>query len=170
VTLACAVGLTAIDSDSPTQQAKLPEEVRSYRDWPQLLKSPHQVPIELWIRCVAPTAADWASARQKYGPHSERYIRVYGNQATANAVAVAKAQPLPVGAVLVKEKFLGSPHGAPEGVAFLIKRGPGAFPEAGGWEFGYFPDAGDPRLTQQACAACHRSAAAADFVFGKYPR
>jgi Cytochrome P460 len=155
--------------NSAAKELKLTEEVRSYRNWPQLLKSPYQVPIELWIRCMPPTAADWATARQKYGPHAERYIRVYGNQATAKAVSDAKA-PFPVGAVLAKEKFLASPHGVPEGVAFMLKREQGAYPETGGWEFLYFPDSGDPRRTHQACAACHGSAAATDFVFGKYPR
>src|SRR5262249_30148917 len=146
------------------------EEVRSYREWSQVLKSPYQVPLELWIRCIAPTAADWATAREKYGPHAERYVRVYANQAMLAAISDTKAQPFPIGAVLAKEKLLGSPNGTPEGVAFMLKPPPGAFPETSGWEFRYFPDPGDPSRTQQACAACHRSAAATDFVFGKYPR
>jgi hypothetical protein len=147
----------------------LPAEFAGYRQWAQLLKSPYQVPMELWILCRPLTAADWASKREKYGPHTERFIRVYGNQIALTAVSGRERRAFPPGAVIVKEKLSGSPHGTPEGVALMIKRDESRFPKTTGWEFLYFPRSGDALRTHEACASCHRTAPD-DFVFGRYPR
>jgi len=170
IAIGVSMSLLAAPSDPPEHGLGLPQELRLYRDWPQLLRSPYQVPVQLWIRCMAPTAADWEKARRTYGPHTERYIRVYANAAAATAASSENARHFPVGAVLAKEKLLGSPHGSVEGVAFMTKRPKAAFPETNGWEFSYFPDSSDMRRTHESCASCHRSAASTDFVFGKYPR
>jgi hypothetical protein len=53
----------------------------------------------------------------------------------------------------------------------MVKRGGEAqFRQSGGWEFMYFPSAGDARVTHEACAECHRTAATKDYVFGDYPQ
>ncbi len=148
----------------------LPAEFAEYKQWTQLLKSPYQVPMELWTLCTSPTPAHWAAARQKYGPHTERFIRVYGNQAAVNAVSNGERRPFAPGTVIAKEKLFPSPHGAPEGVAFMIKRKDGQFSKTAGWEFLYFPTSGDNRRTHEACASCHSAAAPKDYVFGDYPR
>ncbi len=148
----------------------LPAEFAGYTEWTQMLKSPYQVPMELWVLCRAPSSADWATARQKYGPHTERFIRVYVNQAAVAAVADPETRPFPPGAVIAKEKLSRSPHGAPEGVAFMVKRKESQFPSTAGWEFLYFPPSGDARRAHEACASCHRAAASKDYVFGRYPR
>ena len=148
----------------------LPTDLAKYREWTQLLKSPYQVPMELWIRCTAPTRGDWERAREKYGPHTEHYIRVYGNQAVTQALASHERQPFPLRSVVAKEKFAGSPHGRAEGVAFMIKRETSQFPESAGWQFVYYPASGEARRTHEACAGCHRAAASTDYVFGQYPR
>ena len=64
------------------------------------MESPLPVPLEFWIRCMPPTAADRPKARRTHGPHADRYILVYGNDAAANATT---KRPFPVGAVLVKD-------------------------------------------------------------------
>ena len=170
VAVGVGISLLPVPSHSSAQKLDLPAALRSYAAWPQLLKLPYQVPLELWVRCMAPTAADWERARRTYGPHAERYIRVYGNEAAVAATAGGKVTTFPVGAVLAKEKRLGSPDGSVQGVAFMTKRETAAFPNTGGWEFSYFPGSGEPRRTHESCAACHRSATATDFVFGTYPR
>jgi hypothetical protein len=152
------------------EQLKLPAEFATYRRWAQVLKEPYQVPLELWVRCMAPTEEDWATARKKYGPHTARYIRVYANPSAVAALTKHDRSALPVGAVIAKEKLSGLPHGDSEGVAFMAKRGKDKFPDTGGWEFLYFPSSGDARRTHESCASCHRSAASTDFVFGRYPR
>jgi hypothetical protein len=119
---------------------------------------------------MAPTEDDWSTARKKYGPHTARYIRVYANPPAVSALTKGDRLPLPAGAVIAKEKLSGLPHGIPEGVAFMAKRGKDKFPDTAGWEFLYFPSSGDARKTHEACASCHRSAASTDFVFGRYPR
>jgi len=170
-TIACGLALWPAATRSQSNgQLGLPAELAGYREWTQLLKSPYQVPMELWVRCMAPTPADWAAARRKFGPHTERYIRVYANQPAVAAVSGGERRPFPPGAVIAKEKLARSPHGPAEGVAFMLKRKEPQFPETGGWEFLYFPASGEARRTHEACASCHRATASTEYVFGQYPR
>lgn len=147
----------------------LPVEFSRYKDWTPLHTSPYAVPLDLYLRCMAPTQADWARARQKYGPHTEHYIQVYGNQVAMQAFG-SKAGYFLTGAVIAKEKLAESSDSDVEGVAFMIKRGTPQFAKTGGWEFIYYPQSGDPGRTQEHCAECHGGAASTDYVFGKYPQ
>lgn len=124
------------------------------------------MPLELWIRCVAPTSTDWTQAREKYGPHTEHYIQVYANQTPAQTLRQGKAGLFLTGALIAKEKLMDSPQGTVAGVAFMIKRGTPQFASTGGWEFAYYPRSGDS-ASIQACATCHCSAASKDYVFGQ---
>lgn len=168
--LMCIAALWASPARSGQERLSLPSELAKYREWSQLLKSPYQVPLELWMRCMAPTPADWTRAEEKYGPHTKRYIRVYGNQVAAQSLLAAEKLSLAPGAIIAKEKFTESPHGRAEGVAFMVKRDRSLFPETGGWEFMYYPASNDKRRTHESCAGCHRAAASTDYVFGQYPR
>jgi hypothetical protein len=170
IAVGVAIALVSVPSYSSGQKLNLPEEVRSYATWPQLVKFPHPVPRELWLRCMPPTTADRERDSRTYGPHAEGYIRVYGNEAAVAATAGGKVTTFPVGAVLAKEKRLGLPDGSMQAVAFMAKRETAAFPDTSGWEFSYFPESGEPRRTHESCAACHLSARSTDYVFGKYPR
>jgi Cytochrome P460 len=169
-----ACGLVGADITWPGQlrsvvdELKLPAELANYKDWGTLLQSPAPVPVELWILCIAPTPTEWAQAREKYGPHTEHYIQVYGNQIATQTLRQGKAGLFPTGAVFAKEKLMGSPQGTVAGVAFMIKRGASQFTSSGGWEFAYYPRFGES-ASIQACATCHRSAGSTDYVFGQYP-
>ena len=73
--LACAVvigalGLTAAETNG-LQTFTLPGDVAKYREWTSLLQHPHGVPMELWIRCMAPSPEEWEAARRKFGPHTQ---------------------------------------------------------------------------------------------------
>jgi cytochrome P460 len=160
--LACAVDAR------PPATGELPQELAGYRSWPAVLADPQPVPFEMWTRCIAATAADWDRAREKHGPHTQRFIRVYANPPAAQRLRRDSPAAWPVGAVIVKEKLRSAADTAPDGVAFMVKRGDGRFRESGGWEFAYFPPGPEPRRTHEACAACHRVAAATDYVFGTY--
>lgn len=165
------VGLVSVPSPAESDkssQLNLPRELAAYRDWPQLLKVPYQVPLEQYIRCVLPRPQDWNEARKKYGPHTQKFIRVYGNQLASDAFK--SKRELPVGSIIAKEKFSGIPQGKSDGVAFMVKHALGQFPESGGWEFLYFPAPLPHPGAQNECAACHQAAKSTDFVFGKYPR
>lgn len=153
---------------SVADQLNLPADIAKYKEWRTLLQSPAPVPLELWIRCIAPTPTDWNQAREKYGPHAEHYIQVYANQIATETFPQGKAALFLTGAVIAKEKLMGSPEGTVAGVAFMIKRSAPQFASTGGWEFAYYPRTGDA-ASIQACVTCHRSAASKDYVFGKYP-
>lgn len=163
---AVCLGLLASE---PNAQLGLPAELAGYRDWSPLLKTPYQVPRELAARCMPPTAASRAADREKYGPHTERYIKVFGNKVAFDAVSAAERRAFPPGSVIVKEKLATAESSAAGGVAFMVKHKPPEFADSGGWEFLYFP-AGDARGTQESCAACHRGATSKDYVFGLYPK
>ena len=165
-TLALAVATASLAGQSRIQ---LPAEFENYRQWIQLLKEPHGVPQELWLRCIAPTPDDWVAAREKYGPHTKRFIRVYGNGLAKESLASGGGS-FRTGSIIVKEKLADEPHGDADGVAFMVKRESPAFVSSGGWEFLYFPNSADNnKSTHQSCAACHKAAAARDYVFGTYP-
>ena len=153
---------------SALDQLNLPTDLAKYKEWKTLLRYPAPVPLELWIRCVAPTPTDWTQAREKYGPHTEHYIQVYANRKASQTLHQGKSSPFLTGAVIAKEKLIDSPEGTVAGVAFMIKRGTPQFASTGGWEFAYYPQS-DNSASIQACAACHRSAASKDYVFGQYP-
>jgi hypothetical protein len=164
------LALTAVSkSGARNVDLGLPPALAGYREWTQLINVPYEVPLELWVRCVAPTPKDWETARAKYGPHTERFIQVYGNAASSRSLAENK-RPFPIGTVIAKEKLSGFPHGSPDGVAFMVKREAARFPDSGGWEFLYFPSDGEPRATHKACASCHKAARSRDYLFGGYPK
>jgi|ERR1700723_175227 Cytochrome P460 len=169
-----ACGLVGADILWPGQmrpvveQLKLPADLAKYKEWGTLLQSPAPVPLDLWIRCVAPTPSDWTQAREKYGPHAEHYIQVHANQVATQTIRQGKADLFLAGAVIAKEKLIDSPQGTVAGVAFMIKRGTPQFAGTGGWEFTYYPRSGDS-ASIQACANCHRLAASNGYVFGQYP-
>lgn len=149
----------------PGASVELPAELATYPTWQRLLQRPHEAPYSQWILCGSPTTDQRETALKQAGPHAQRYIMVYGNP----QVMASSRQPFAPGAVIAKEKLLRSDGMVPEGVAFMIKRGKSEFPDTNGWEFTFYPSAGDRQKTHEQCASCHRSAAAKDYVFGKYP-
>lgn len=160
--------LVLASTSAPAAVADLgmPPAFASYRSWRPLLAKPHPVSLQLWLRCMRPTPADWEAERRRVGPHAERYIMVYGSPPASKAASAR--QPFPPGAIIAKAK-LRSPGEAPDGVAFMIKDPDGGFKDSGGWEFLYYPASGDRRATHDQCASCHRNAKR-DYVFGAYPR
>jgi hypothetical protein len=144
----------------------LPTAFANYARWRPLLEKPHAVSQKLWMMCVTPTEAQWDAERRRVGPHADRLIMVYGNPAAATAAT--SGEPFPAGAAIAKEKRR-SDKAAPDGVSFIVKRTDAKFADSGGWEFLYYPAAGDPRATHEQCLSCHRKAAR-DYVFGTYPR
>lgn len=167
--LAVSLLASAVAGAPKGHRLGLPAHLSRYRMWQQILKVPFEVPLALYTRCVAPTERDWEMAKTRYGPHTRRFIRVYGNDDAVRAVRTGR-KPFPVGAILAKEKFAGTPHGDADGVAFMIKRDGSAFAASGGWEFLYYPPSSDSRRTHQHCLACHQAVKKTDYVFSRYPR
>src|SRR5215472_3847018 len=96
---------------SVQNQLNLPADLAKYKEWRTLLQSPKPVPLELWTLCIAPTPADRAQARAKYGPHSNHYIQVYGNPVATQSLREGEAGLFLAGAVIAKEKLIDSPQG-----------------------------------------------------------
>jgi hypothetical protein len=163
----CTSLISLAAQQAPAVNHRLPPELAAYRNWVALVSEPRLVPLEFWFRCAPTTAADWAEARTKYGPHTQRYIRVYGNQKAADTVARPKPGPLPTGSMIAKEKLV-TMEGSPEGLGFMIRRATPEFAATDGWEFLYFPASGDRDKTHQECASCHRRAPSGNYVFGLY--
>lgn len=152
---------------SVADKLNLPGDLAKYNEWKTLLQSPSPVPLELWIRCMAPpTPTDWDQAREKYGPHTAHYIQIYANQIATQSLRNSNAGPFLTGAVIAKEKIMDAPQGAVAGVAFMIKRGTPQFAGSGGWEFAYYPRSRDA-ASIATCVTCHRSASKG-YVFGQY--
>src|SRR5260221_12693293 len=121
---------------SAVDQLKLPADLAKYKEWRTLLQSPAPVPLELWIRCIAPTPTDWTKAREKYGPHTEHYIQVYANQIATQTLLQGKAGTFLIGAVIAKEKLMDSPQGNVAGGGLIIKRGKPPVASTPGWGVG----------------------------------
>ena len=155
--LGAAPGVTSDDVDLET-----------YRSWTLLTPSATSVPFELAIQCAAVTDAQLEQARKTYGPHTNRWIKVYANPLAASALRDQRSTVFPVGAAIAKEKLRAPDDMRPEGVAFMIKRGKGQFVESDGWEFVYRPTGDKPSYS--GCVACHRAGARKDYVFGRYGR
>ena len=138
-----------------------------YRSWEELTSEPKFVPYELAIQCAIPTKRQVELAREKYGTHYGRYIRVYANPAAASALRSDESKTFPEGSVIAKEKLSTPDDPRPEGVAFMVKRAMGQFPESDGWEFLYRP-AGTAKASFDGCIRCHRVGGRKDYVFSQY--
>ena len=85
--LSALVLSVVVGSSAGQSRLQLPDELVNYRQWTQLVKAPYAVPLDLWLRCVAPTPDDWAIAREKYGPHTKRFVRIYSDRLTEESLA-----------------------------------------------------------------------------------
>jgi hypothetical protein len=127
------------------------------------------VPRQLWLFCRAPSPEEQA-AEAKHGPHAGFSIVV---RVSPDAIeAFQDGRPLPVGAVVIKEKYADDAAAGPlHAYAVMRKREAGYFPDGGDWEYGYVGLAGEPARSQgrlAECAACHASARGTDFLFRSY--
>ena len=107
---------------------------------------------------------------KRHGPHAKYSIVV---RVSPEAVAAFRqGNPLPAGAVVVKEKYVGVPPvGQLHGYAVMTKREVGYYPEGGDWEYEYVnlvPERKETRGRLANCAACHASAKERDFLFRSY--
>ena len=77
---------------------------------------------------------------------------------------------MPVGAVVVKEKYADpSASGPLRGYSVMTKRPPGSDPERGDWEYAYVSLDGQRTVASgralSGCATCHASSRSTDFLF-----
>jgi hypothetical protein len=106
-----------------------------------------------------------------YGPHAKYSIIV--RVSPEGMAQFRDGRPLPTGAVVVKEKYLGDPvtTGRLYGYALMTKREPGYYPEGGDWEYQFValvPERKETSGHLADCAACHASVKERDFLFRSY--
>ena len=137
-----ALSCLGLSSGSRDAGSDLPAHLADYRSW--RAGDVHAVSPPLAALCVALPPKELQRARSKarrvYGPHAERYVRVYTNPTAALTLSDPVARQFSAGSIIAKEK-VGDPTGTQvEAIAFMIKHPAGAFSESGGWEFRYYPE------------------------------
>ena len=145
-------------------------EPAEFATWPRMTERPILVRAGLWLACISPTpeqAARLAQERSQVGPHFRYSIRV--TVSPDGAAAYRENRPLPVGAVVVKEKYIGrGPADSLRAYAVMTKRREESAARGGGWEYAYVdltPEAKVASGNLDHCAECHASARDRDFLF-----
>lgn len=115
-------------------------------------------------------------------PHLPRYFQVYVNE--AGKESFAKGKRLPVGSMIVKEKYMAPerklkfpPEKLPmskdaklELLTVMVKREKGIAPSIGDWEFYTANPDGvrTPKEDTKHCISCHTARPESDYTFADY--
>jgi Cytochrome P460 len=139
----------------------------SYTAWTKRTDQPVPISADIFGLCRLPTASEKDFQNSVHG--GDLALLDWVNPQAAAGFAAGGASPFPVGAAIVKEKLAAGTEGI-ELVArgFMIKRAAGFNPAAGDWDFAYWePALGivSDMTRSAACAGCHASSHAKDFVF-----
>src|SRR5262249_39822116 len=98
-------------------------------------------------------------------------IRVYANSVAHAHLRENRPGAMPVGSVIVKEKLPDLKDEKPFAYAGMIKREAGYDPNNGDWEYLYDPMRQGGKVERGKLTtgtACHRQAAAKDYLFRQY--
>lgn len=150
----------------------------SYTNFQRMTETAVSVTPELAMLCVEPSKEQVDEISARFGPHAHTYVQIYMNDLAAGAFT-NQARQFPVGAVVVKQKYVSRYHlldqekygRAKNGIGGMIKRSPGFDPAHGDWEYFYFDDLKKIESGRiSSCVNCHESAKQ-DYVFGgwKHP-
>lgn len=141
-----------------------------FGDWPTATPRPIPVELALWRLCRPLPPEQGRLVRERHGPHLGEMIVVRVSPDAADAFRAGG--PLPVGAVVVKEKrWDHAAAGKPAEYAAMVKREAGYDPDHGDWEYLYVAPDRDPRVTRgrvASCIECHRAAPAGDYLYRSY--
>jgi hypothetical protein len=159
---------------APEPQPAAVVEPVVFAAWPRVTPEPAELSRRAALSCSVVPINSWTLKveAERLGPHA-RYWTVV--RVSPDGIAAYREQrPLPVGAVVVKEKYAGSGENLPmESYAVMTKREVGFAPSRGDWEYA-FVDLGPERTVTTSqrqlahCAECHASARKRDFLFRPY--
>jgi hypothetical protein len=112
-----------------------------------------------------------SAVRTTNGPHADKFITVYVNDAGKQALLKEANPQFPQGAIIVKEKVDNPLSTAPELLTAMMKREKGFNPPSNDWEFMVL--SGDAKTIIERgklenCITCHTAKRAQDFVFRNY--
>jgi hypothetical protein len=106
----------------------------------------------------------------KGNPHAPKFITVFVNNIGEKAMLATDSTTIPVGSIIVKEKFDSDTDGKLELLTIMVKREKGFDPTVGDWEF--LTASGERNVHQGVdvshCISCHRGQPETDFVFRSY--
>lgn len=168
-----ALLLAGCQSELPPADDPALVEPATFSTWPATTDKPVQVGPVMWAFCRAPTPEEEKAqdaALKMHGPHAEYSIVV---RVSPDAIAAFReGEPLPVGAIVVKEKYAdGLASGPLQAYAVMTKRKAGFYPEGGNWEYAFValtPERAVTRGRLAECAGCHASARSSDYLFSLY--
>jgi Cytochrome P460 len=170
------------DAPPPALKVNVPDGDFDFSAWPAT--GPHGDPL-VWMvaglcepprteedRAARRAAADrLAKERGERGPHFHPVIVVRTNPEVWDAFQ-ARAAPMPLGTVVVKEKHraLNTEDHPVDEYAVMVKREPGYDPGNGDWEYRYVERAEKKveRGRLAYCVDCHKNVAAQDYLFRTY--
>jgi hypothetical protein len=161
--------LAGCQSGTPKPEPGVVEPL-TFATWPTVTDKPVQIGPALWVAdCRGPTPEEAAEAK-RHGPHAS-YSIVVRVSPEANG-AFREGKPLPIGAIVVKEKYEDAQASGPlHEYAVMVKREAGYNPGGGDWEYSYVTLAPQRKVTQGRlanCAGCHLSARENDYLFRSY--
>jgi hypothetical protein len=136
-----------------------------YASWPAVTPQPIRVPKEAFVRC-RPTPQ-----QTERGPHFAPAVKVYANSVALSAIRSAPTQAMPVGSVVVKEKWWDEKAAQPSAYAAMVKREAGYDSDNGDWEYVFVQLDGRNEVQRgriKSCIACHQGAAPQDYLFRTY--
>jgi hypothetical protein len=152
-------------SATAKKEASVDELIGNYRKWTRVNPEP--------VFFHAPNAAACAvyTTVPGHGPHTDKFITVYVNEAGRKAMMEMAHPRFPQGSVILKEKLPVKDTTSPELLTVMIKREAGFNPQLGDWEFMAVDGAGkqvQARGRLENCQTCHATVENTDFVFRNY--
>jgi hypothetical protein len=136
-----------------------------YAGWAAFTPQPIRVSKEAFLLCRA------TPEQIARGPHFAPAVNVFANPIAFSAIRSASAGNMPVGSVVVKEKWWNERASQPSAYAAMVKREAGYDPDNGDWEYVYVQLEGERRVQRgrmQNCIACHQGAASRDYLYRTY--
>ena len=139
--------------------------------WTQVNAEPYRLAVSVDLLCRAPTATDYAPARER-NPHAASYITVYINNVGREAMFAKDSKKFPEGSVIVKQKIGNRTEGSkPLLYTIMRKREAGYNPTVGDWEFLVVGPNGTEMQASgkiESCQGCHIRKTDSDYVFRPY--
>jgi len=150
-------------STQARDQASLKAELSKHREWTLVNPKPILMDPVVSLACTAPAVGA--------GPHSNKYISVYVNEAGRAAMMSERYPKFPEGSIIVKEKLSDVTSVVPELMTVMVKRGNGFDSQNGNWE--YWIMSGDGSTLEKpanvaSCQSCHQRQKNTDFVSRAY--
>jgi hypothetical protein len=159
---------------SPSKWAD-PESPIDYSLWKALTDKPKRIPLSWFTLCMV--SPDMERRQDALGGHYVPMVKLFANPAAADNIEHREKTPLPMGATIVKEKWLRKSGGGfdaqiddsgPGEYGAMIKREAGYDPEHGDWEYVFVTRSTPLKVERgklESCRECHSRARETDYLF-----